>query len=86
MRGGLGALVALAFIGALAWFSVTQAGVECEVCMRFEGREACNTSAAADRDEAVAQARSSACAQISSGVTSGIRCSQEPPLRLQCSE
>ena len=81
MRGGLGALFAIAFLGALVWFSTTQSQVECEACMRFEGREACNTSAAATREEAEAQARSSACARVSAGVTAGIQCSQQ----LNCS-
>ena len=86
MRNGLGAVFAVAFVGALLWFSSTSAQVECEVCMRFQGREACNTSVAASRDEAVAQARSSACSQITGGVTAGIQCSQQPPARLSCDE
>jgi hypothetical protein len=82
----LGAAAAIAFIAALAVFSTTSATIECEVCMRFNGREACNTSTAPERDIAVAQARNSACQQISGGVTDGIKCSQGPPARLTCSD
>lgn len=86
MSRWIGALLAVAFIGALLTFSSTSADVECEVCMRFEGREACNTSIASERDLAVAQARNSACQRISGGVTDGIACSQAPPTRLSCTD
>ncbi len=82
----IGALLAALFITALVLFSTTSADVECEVCMRSGGREACNTSVAAERDLAVSQARSSACAQITGGVTETITCGQQPPLRLQCND
>jgi hypothetical protein len=84
MSRWIGALFTVAFVGALVLFSSTSADIECEVCMRFEGREACNTSVAAERELAVAQARNSACQQISGGVTDGIACSQGPPARLSC--
>jgi hypothetical protein len=86
MSRWLGVAAAIAFLGGLFAFSTMSPTVECEVCMRFEGRQACNKSTAPERDIAVAQARNSACQQISGGVTDGIKCSSGPPVRLSCSD
>ena len=85
MRTLAGVLVGLAFLAGVIYFTLQENAVECEVCVRFEGRSACNTSTAADRDSAIMQATSSACSRVSGGVTKGIRCTNTPPSRLRCS-
>ena len=80
----VGILIGIAFFGALVAVTIQETGVECEVCIEFKGRRACNTSSAGSRDDAIIQATSSACSGISGGVTEGIRCSNTPPATLTC--
>jgi hypothetical protein len=84
MRIVLGSLAAVGFLAALVWVTFQQAQARCEVCMQYRGRQICETATAADRDHAVAQARSSACARLASGVTDGIRCNGGAPLSVSC--
>ena len=50
-----------------------------EVCMEFRGQTACATAAGATREEAQRTATDTACAQISSGMTDSMACSQSRP-------
>ena len=86
MRILVGSLAALAFLAAIVWVTLQQAQARCEVCMRHGGRELCETATAVDRDHALSQARSSACARLSSGVTDGIRCNGSAPLSVRCDD
>ena len=86
MRKSVGVLAALVFFAAITWVTLQQIRATCEVCMQYRGRQICETATAAERDEALMQARNSACAQLSSGVTDGIRCNGTPPLSVSCSD
>lgn len=81
----IGSVLAAAFVGVLWFATLQQARVTCDVCIAFEGRQACESAAAVDRERALMQATTSACAQLSSGVTAGIRCNGTPPLSSRCS-
>lgn len=79
----LGAL-GLAFFAALVLATLRESRVECEVCVRFGGGEACRRASAGDRDQALAMARSTACAVLASGVTRGMQCNRVEPHSLRC--
>jgi hypothetical protein len=84
VRTAAAVLLAAAFVVAMVYFTLSEGQVECEVCMEFGGRTACQTVAAVDRDRALAMAVSSACAVLTSGVTPGIQCGQTPPRSVSC--
>ncbi len=86
LRIGLGALLAVAFAAALVLTTLDQMQVSCEVCVDFDGRRACRKGAAADREGAIRQARSTACAILSRGITEGMRCDRTPPVSVRCEE
>ena len=82
----VGVLLAGAFVAALITVTLQQSGVECEVCLTFNGRSMCETAAAPDRSDAQMQATSSICSQLSGGVTQGIQCSNTRPTSVRCVE
>lgn len=57
---------------------------ECDVCIAFEGREACRTVKAKTEEEALRGAISNTCALISSGVTDTLRCERTQPGKADC--
>jgi hypothetical protein len=66
------------------WSSFHAGAVECEVCVRFEGREACRTVNAASRDDGIRGAIDNACGMLTSGVTNTLRCARSEPTRAEC--
>jgi hypothetical protein len=56
------------------------------VCVEFGGATACRTGRAGDRESALRGAVSTACAVLSSGVTSGMACDRTPPRSVSCTE
>ncbi len=68
----------------VVYSSFQVSAVECEVCMRFDGRESCRTASAAERDEALRAAVDNACALLTSGMTNSIRCQRAEPVAVQC--
>ena len=79
------ALVVLVPIAGFVVYSSFQvSAVECEVCVRFDGREMCRAASAATRDEALRSATDNACALLTSGMTNSIRCQQGEPLKTEC--
>ena len=81
-----GLVVFGAFVALLASALMREAQVECEVCIDFEGKRACRTNRAVDRDSAITGATYTACAVLSSGVTSGLQCTGTPPSSLRCGD
>jgi hypothetical protein len=82
----LGVAVAVVFLGAHVYVTFDQTGVECEVCIRYKGREACETVSAPDRPTAEMQARSSACTRLAGGVTETMACTRLRPTRMTCGD
>ncbi len=79
------AVLVLAAAAAILYAAtLAQAGFECEACVLFEGRRACGTARAGSVAEARRTALTTACATVTSGVTSTLRCQAEPPLSLDC--
>jgi hypothetical protein len=83
-RAWIGIAIAAAVAALLYWTTLSHVGVECEVCMRFEGRERCATAAGPGEHEAEQAAIMTACGVVAGGVTDGIRCQSTPPLSRRC--
>jgi hypothetical protein len=83
-----GLLITLAVLiaggGALYWTTLSHAGVECEVCIRYEGRERCASAAAPSEAEAEQAATMTACGVLAGGVTGAISCQATVPFRRTC--
>jgi hypothetical protein len=87
MRAWLIGLGVAAAAGGLLWTATwSGAGVHCDACVSFEGREACRSATGPSRDEAERAAIMTACALVSGGVTQTIQCQGQVPLSMTCSE
>jgi len=86
VRTLVGALLGAAFVAFMIYSVLAEGRVQCEVCVEFRGQRECGSSAAADRDRAIGEAKSNACALLTSGVTNGIQCNATPPASIECSE
>jgi hypothetical protein len=52
---------------------------KCEVCVVFQGRQACRTAGASTQEQAQRTATENACAEIASGVTDSMACENRQP-------
>jgi hypothetical protein len=78
----LGVLLPVA--GYVVYSSFQVNDYECDVCITFEGRDACRTVAGKTREESLRGAMTNACALISSGVTDTMRCERTVPRKQEC--
>ena len=85
-RALLGWLLAATFLAALLYATARETGVRCEACFEFGGARACRAASAADRDQAIEQARATACAVLARGVTEAFACQRTAPSSLHCDE
>jgi hypothetical protein len=76
---GLGAIIAV-----VVYTSFDVGTVRCEVCMSFEGQQACRAVDGATEDDARRAAITNACALLASGVTRTMACERSTPTRSQC--
>jgi hypothetical protein len=87
MNKRAGLLISLAFLVAFGLLMYTSfqgmSSHRVEVCMEFHGRAACRTASASSKDQALRAATDNACAQISSGMTDSIACTQSMPKSVQ---
>ena len=78
-------LAAIAAAVALLYFATLgQAGVECQACVTFGGRERCGSARAATEADARRSAVATACAPLTRGVTETLDCERKPPQSLRC--
>lgn len=72
----LGVLFLVVVIGMVVYTTMSGSAsrYRVEVCMAFQGRQACRTASAATEEAARRTAQENACSQISSGVTDSIQC------------
>lgn len=75
----IGVVFLLAVLGVLIYSSMNLAQHRVEVCMTFNGRTSCRTAAGATQETALRTAIDNACAEIASGVTDSIACSNTQP-------
>lgn len=75
----LGILFLLIVVGFVVYSTMGAGRVRCEVCITYQGRQACRTASASTRDLALRTATENACALISSGITDSNQCHNTPP-------
>jgi len=78
------AAVLIGLIGFVVWSSLHIGGVRCDVCIDFNGRQACRTVDGNTEQETRAAAITNACAFLASGVTQVMACEHTPPTRAEC--
>ena len=76
----LGVLFTAAILLLVLYSTMGNAKYRCEVCVAYQGRNACRTASAATKEQAERTARENACAQIASGVTDSIACDNTTPV------
>jgi hypothetical protein len=74
--------VGLAFLAIMYTSTRNLSTYRVEVCMEFNGREACRTASAATREQAQRTAVDNACALLASGMTDSIACTNTPPKKV----
>jgi hypothetical protein len=72
----------LAFLAIMYTSTRNLSAYRVEVCIQFNGREACRTASGATREAAQRTATDNACALIASGMSDGIACSNTPPSKV----
>jgi hypothetical protein len=83
--GWLLAGVFLLFVAFVIYRSFHVAGFRCEVCISFQGRQACRSVDGPTERETLNGAVNNTCAQLSSGVTDSIACERTQPTKVNCS-
>jgi hypothetical protein len=76
----LGVLFTAAILLLVLYSTMGNAKYRCEVCVAYQGRNACRTASAATKEQAERTAKENACAQIASGVTDSIACDNTTPV------
>jgi hypothetical protein len=76
----LGVVFIAAILALVLYSTMGNAKFRCEVCVSYQGRQACRTAAAATQEQAERTAKENACAQIASGVTDSIACDNSTPI------
>ncbi len=80
----LAAVVLVGIVAIVVGSSLQVAGVRCEVCVSFRGRQACRAVDAATEAEARRGAHTNACALLASGVTDSLACERTPESTARC--
>jgi hypothetical protein len=75
----VGILFIVGFIAAMVGSTTGNSTYRCEVCIDFGGRQVCRNGAASTETEAERIAATSACTDLSSGMTSLMQCEQSAP-------
>ena len=86
MRVAIGLLLAAVFFGALFYVTASETSVECTVCVHYGAGDNCATVSGPDRQQAMRQATTTACAPLTSGVTQGMECDRTPPRSATCTD
>jgi hypothetical protein len=76
------ALVVVAIAVMIVYSTVHGPRYRVEVCMAYQGRSACRKVAAKSEQAALRSAMENACADIASGVTDSMNCTQAQPQRV----
>ena len=81
-----GVVLAALFLAALFYATARETGVRCEICVDFGGARACRVASGADREKAVSEGSSTACAVLTRGVTEAFACQRISPASIRCDD
>jgi len=73
-----------AFVALMAWTTLRERGVHCEVCVALNGRSQCSTANAADEAQARQGAFNNACGTLSDSVSEDLACRRVAPVSVSC--
>lgn len=76
--------VFLLFVVFTVYQSLDLGRFSCRVCVEYQGRTACRSASAPTREEAIRTATDNACAQLTSGMSEIMACTQAPPVSIEC--
>ena len=68
----------LAMVGLMIYASMNLSRHRVEVCVDYQGREACKIASGETRENAIRTATSNACAFVASGMTDSMACEHAP--------
>ena len=68
----------LAMVGLIIYSSMNLSRHRVEVCVDYQGREACKIASGETRENAIRTATSNACAFVASGMTDSMACEHAP--------
>jgi len=71
------------FLGVTTYLMLGNRKNRVEVCMGFQGRQACKTASGETKEAALRTATDTACALISSGVTDTQACTRGEPISVR---
>ena len=74
----------IAFVGFLAWTTLSAQKATCTVCVEFNGRQNCATASHENEAAAAQSAQQTACGPVASGMDQTIACGNRPPVSKQC--
>ena len=83
-RALIPALIFVALVVMLVLELTTKSGLECRVCISFQGRRECATARADDEHQARVEAQGSACSLLTSGVSQAMKCPRMVPDEVVC--
>jgi hypothetical protein len=81
---GLTIAIVLGFVAFLLWSTLAAQRVECVVAVDFRGRSGTATASASSEEDAVREARTTACGPITGSMDERIACAGTPPASRRC--
>ena len=72
----------LIFLGAMAYSTLGNAQVHCEVCITYNGRTNCGNSSATTREQAERAATDLACNGLTGNMTELMQCQNSPTRKI----
>lgn len=85
-----GTVITIVFLVVLGYFSVslilTGNKYQCEVCVKYKGRESCQEVKGMDKETTIMTGMSTACGAVANGRTETIDCNQTPPTKMICKD
>ena len=86
MAKNLVIIVSIVIVAAAFFYYLTVSSVktECEIVMEYKGRSVTTRASGASREDARRAAVTTACGQLTSGMTELIQCENTPPKSEKC--
>ena len=75
----------LAFVGLLAYSTLSAQKVTCNVCVEFNGGRNCAKASANSETDAARAAQTTACGPVASGMDQATACDNRPAVSKSCS-
>jgi len=86
-KGTVLTLVFLAFIGYVSVTMIwTGNKYRCEVCINYNGIDVCQVVEGMEKEGAIENGISTACAGAANGRTESMECGRTPPVKVECKE